>query len=924
MKLTVLGGGNEVGASSLHVEMNGTRLLIDAGMRMHQDDPLPSLGLLPELGGVDAVLVTHAHADHIGALPLVRSMYPDAPIYATPPTMELMRVMMQDSFRLLETRCRQERRLMPYTEQEMQQLLASLVAFPAAGRLRMQGLHIEAWRAGHILGAVMFGLSGGGEKLLVTGDISFRAGRTIHGVKVPYAFQPDAVVMESTYGNRLHTDRHLEEKRLAEAVAEVIAGGGFALIPAFALGRSQEILLLLQDYMEQGLIPKFPIYADGMVTSICHIYRSYPQYLKGQVAHRIRQHGDAFFTEEHCVAVKDIKHRELLLQGKPGCIVASSGMLIGGASQWYAERLVGDSRNAIFITGYQDEESPGRKLLTLAETAAEERSLELGGRVHPVRCRVDKFGLSAHADAMEMSRFIEELKPAHTLLVHGDDDARLQLSRRLDPAYGPLLTENGQTYEWRMDQPGAGKRARAALRSDNQSGLEAMIGELLLLRQGDGELLPALCIGAQAKMRMLTCQTFRKKAVVKAVLSDVEESLGQWGGPIEELEEAAPGVTTFVRPRLMELQWDRLHALENRQYLLLGEVCEAIGAEDIGSKLATAMALLALPDTHVNRIQQGGREYARYTLDDWAVGALERMELPIQALRMDPATAMNTVRELLSAHPRFTRCGVEGDGVTGAMVIAFDYPDAVSEEERLAIAKDTLETTGWMTVFSESVRQDQMVQLAGSLLGAALSSNPSIHRGTRELVVDLREEPENWEIIRERFRRETGYSLMIKQQAGGNGRTSSAPVMLGVIGGAEAGQPLEANQAQQEVKRWAEEYGLAIYKAGLHQSPSGPRMELHFITPQVAARHEHEMNVLAYRIGMGVTYTANPKQNEVIAIMTRLLPEAWDVTKTPSIRADLGQVGVKAAGGATVNPAVRERVAQEVERLTGFTLKVVQ
>ena len=127
----------------------------------------------------------------------------------------------------------------------------------------------------------------------------------------------------------------------------MIANGGFALIPAFALGRAQEVLLVLQDYMDKGLIQEFPIYVDGLVTPISRIYKNYPHFLKGPVAHRIRNHGDAFLTDGRCIAV-GVKEREHIINGKPGCIVASSGMLNGGASSWYAEKLVNHEKNAIY------------------------------------------------------------------------------------------------------------------------------------------------------------------------------------------------------------------------------------------------------------------------------------------------------------------------------------------------------------------------------------------------------------------------------------------------------------------------------------------------------------------------------------------------------------------------------------------------
>ncbi|GAY78405.1 metallo-beta-lactamase family protein, RNA-specific [Sporolactobacillus inulinus] len=441
MKISVLGGGSEIGASCLHIQIGKTNLIIDAGMRVHGDEPLPAIGMLDDLGKPDAILVTHAHADHIGALPVVHRIYPDVPIFANPPTADLMQIMMRDSFKIMTQRCMDRRTLIPYTKEQMEETLRALRLFPANGQMTVGDASVTLHRAGHILGAVMFTIETGEEKLLVSGDLSFKAGRTIPGAEVPTGSRPDALIIESTYGNREHSDRNTEEKRLADNVAEVIAAGGFALIPAFALGRAQEVLLILQDYMDRGLIPQFPIYVDGLVTPISKIYRRYPHYLKGPVAHRIQQNGDAFLTEGRCTAVEP-KDREQVLKGKPACIVASSGMLIGGASVWYAERLVGSEKNAVFITGYQDEESPGRKLLSLAE--GESRELELNGVVHQVKCRVDKYGLSAHGDAGELTRFISMIRPAKTLIVHGDDEARTALLERIDRRSHPLLTETGR------------------------------------------------------------------------------------------------------------------------------------------------------------------------------------------------------------------------------------------------------------------------------------------------------------------------------------------------------------------------------------------------------------------------------------------------------------------------------------------------
>jgi Cft2 family RNA processing exonuclease len=918
MNITILGGGNEIGASCLHVEINGTRLLIDAGMRMHQDDPLPALGMLEELGGVDAILVTHAHADHIGALPVAAAMYPDARVYATPPTMDLMRVMMQDSYRILEARCKQEQRLIPYTEQQMGNFLNSVLAFPARGRLAVGGVEVTAYRAGHILGAVMYGISGGGERLLVTGDISFRAGRTIPGVKVPYDFKPDVVVMESTYGNRIHTDRNAEEKRLADHVAEVVAGGGFALIPAFALGRSQEVLLILQDYMEKGLIPSFPIYVDGMVTPICRIYRGYPQYLKGPVAHRIRQNEDAFLNEERCIAVRDVKHREQILQGKPGCIVASSGMLIGGASLWYAEKLIQDEKNAIFITGYQDEESPGRKLLALAEGS--DRTLEIKGVTHQVRCRVDKYGLSAHADAMEMVRFIEELNPGHTLLVHGDDDARFRLAERIDSRFGPILTENDNPYRFDPSKTGKVRRNGNARYSQQQTSLDQWTGHLLLLRDDKQLLYPAICLGIHAKTRTLVCQTLHKKTSIKITPGEIVETLGVWDRSILDIEEPLLSVARYSRPLLEQIDWMLLE--EGRNYTL-EDACTALGMLEPDQKLATALALQALPETNIYHVNRDGFALPFYIVDKQAIAALRDLQLPVQGIRMDTAAALDIAREQLQDHPRFIRCGGEGlNSSDPGIIIYFDFPDAVGAEERNEIAASISVQTGWHVRFSDSVRQDQMVQLVRTMLGSVLAgSNPSIHQHDKKVIVNI-SPPGNWNKIQKQFSDLTGYNLQLKKDKSHSPTPAPAPSREADHALPANRQPMKLNEAMQEVRRWAEEISAVIYKAGVHQGANGPYMELHFISPQVAERYSAAMEQLADRVGMPVSYTRNPKQNEILAVTKEWIPLSWGVMKNPSIHTDKLTISVKLPSDTTINESELEKIKAAILEITGYELEI--
>lgn len=452
MRIVPLGGADEVGAGSLFVELAETQLLVDAGIRMHSKtgtgavhDPLPDLARIKDLGGIQAILVTHAHADHIGALPVIHRTYPDVPIYATPATCDLMRVMLADAVKLMRLKAEVEADYPLYDAQLVASMLDRVV--PVTGSFTVgKNVQVQPWRAGHILGAVMYGIMSPEGSVCVTGDVLLSGQRTLRGAAIP-RFNPDLLVIESTYGNRLHADRHAEERRLAGAVAEVIERGGHVLIPAFALGRAQEVMLILRAHQEAGLIPTFPIWVDGMVRAICDVYERYPEELAGNLRHAARQDPRIFFSEKSTIRpVTDTATRERVLAGPPACIIASSGMLAGGASQIYALRLAGAPQHAVFLCGYQDEESPGRRLLESIEDP--EPTLTLDGQEVKVQCRIDCYGLSAHADMNALAAMAAQLRPRHIVVVHGEEEARQELAGVLRQNSGVFLPVNGEELEF--------------------------------------------------------------------------------------------------------------------------------------------------------------------------------------------------------------------------------------------------------------------------------------------------------------------------------------------------------------------------------------------------------------------------------------------------------------------------------------------
>lgn len=471
MKLHFLGGADEVGASCTLIEIEGRRILVDAGIRMGaaQGSQLPNFSVLDDVGLPDEVLITHAHTDHTGALPvLVNSLPADVKVYSTPATQAITRVLLSDAVKLMA----QDRdgELPLYPPEAADAALGRMVGVPWLATVPIcDGALTATWiPAGHILGAALIYIEGVRESVLMTGDVSVANQLTIPGMVVPQC-RPDVMVMESTYGNRQHADRAQQEASLALRVAEVVEAGGKVLVPAFAVGRSQEVILILARAMRRKQIPEFPVFVDGMVRSVNAVYSAFGDDLAPQVRRRAERDEDIFYSDT-VGAVSSPADRRRVLSGPPCCIVASSGMLIGGASSFYAERLAGDAGNLIAITGYQDEESPGRALLDLMQARdPEERVLMLNGQRISVSCQVEPYSLSAHADAGELTGLVQRLKPRTCFLVHGDADARGALSSMVDVYLpeGVQLPENGGAYSVEamvgtMRQRGYGRRVSRA------------------------------------------------------------------------------------------------------------------------------------------------------------------------------------------------------------------------------------------------------------------------------------------------------------------------------------------------------------------------------------------------------------------------------------------------------------------------------
>lgn len=447
INLHFLGGAMEIGGSCIYVKIAGKRILFDSGIRQSvSKDPIPDFRTIQEQGGLDAMIISHAHMDHIGTLPIISKAYPDARIYMTNMTADLTRVLLYDSLKIMKYK---EDEIPHYSEQDVLAMLNRVfpihyqTPFPIFDHFTL-----TFYPAGHIAGAACAYLVTDGGSLFYSGDFSTFSQRTIEGIRIP-KLRPDISIVETTYGNRLHANRLSEEKRLVELVKTCVLEKKKVLIPAFALGRAQEVLLILRAAIQNKEIPAVPVYVDGMVRDINTMYTRNPTYLKNVLGKRILKGNEPFYTKE-IQAVAPMQKRDELLSGPdPVILVSSSGMLTGGPSAQYAAKLAPMENACIIITGYQDEESPGRQLLNLLENP-DEGTLMVNGSKVPVKCRIEQVGLSAHGDKSEIMALLDRLSSRHVFLVHGNRDVIEELGNELageDYRRRIYLPECGQAYE---------------------------------------------------------------------------------------------------------------------------------------------------------------------------------------------------------------------------------------------------------------------------------------------------------------------------------------------------------------------------------------------------------------------------------------------------------------------------------------------
>jgi cleavage and polyadenylation specificity factor subunit 3 len=417
-----LGGGREIGANSFYYGVDGHGILIDAGLHPEKTGwaAFPSISSLSG-SSVDHFLVTHAHTDHLGAVPFVRQSYPELPIYATSETIELAKIMLSNSASLLPKQHTQDviDALPNYTVLALPETIGKFQPLELGTSKELSGgSKITFYPSGHILGAAGVLIEHNGSIIFHTGDTSLHAQRLIAGAQLPEG-PIDVLVSESTNGvvdAYLTHSREQELERLIQTINATLSANGSVLIPVFALGKLQEMLVMIGDAIREGKIPKVPIYTGGMGRKISEVY---DQFLNSR-----SRVNDVDKTSD--VEQVEIPRRDALFAGKyfsePSIVLAASGMMQDGtASYMLAQRWLRHAHFAICFVGYTDPRTPG---YTVSHAVSETR-IRFGSmkRDVPVRCKIERFRFSAHARREELLEIVRRLQPKHVVLTHGDEKA---------------------------------------------------------------------------------------------------------------------------------------------------------------------------------------------------------------------------------------------------------------------------------------------------------------------------------------------------------------------------------------------------------------------------------------------------------------------------------------------------------------------
>ncbi|KAK7491425.1 hypothetical protein BaRGS_00017254, partial [Batillaria attramentaria] len=428
-----LGAGQEVGRSCHLLEFKGKKILLDCGIHpgMHGVASLPFLDMIdPE--EIDLMLISHFHLDHSGGLPyfMEKTKFRGRCIM-THATKAIYRWLLSDYVKVSNISTDD----MLYTESDIEKSMSKIETINFHQEMEVNGIRFWCYTAGHVLGAAMFMIEIAGVKILYTGDYSRQEDRHLMAAEMPNV-RPDIVIIESTYGTHIHENREEREHRFTGLVHDIVNRGGRCLIPVFALGRAQELLLILDEYWSQHPeLHDIPIYYASQLAKKCMtVYQTYINAMNERIRRQISISNP--FVFKHIINLKNMEQFEDI---GPSVVLASPGMMQSGLSRELFEAWCTDKRNGCIIAGYCVEGTLAKHILS------EPSEIQtMTGQKLPLKCSVDYISFSAHADYQQTSEFLRALKPPHVVLVHGEANEMARLK-------AALIREYEDDLEYKME-----------------------------------------------------------------------------------------------------------------------------------------------------------------------------------------------------------------------------------------------------------------------------------------------------------------------------------------------------------------------------------------------------------------------------------------------------------------------------------------
>ena len=441
VRMTALGAWREVGRSCSMLQTQDSKVLIDCGVKFEENDPATPffwLGEVQPFTSLDAVVLTHGHLDHCGLVPLLFKYGYDGPVYCTPPTRDVLALLAMDYIRVAEAQGSKK----PYDAEHVRHALRNTIAIDWDETTDVApDLRLTFHDAGHILGSSVahFHVGDGLYNVAFSGDIKYERSLLFNPATNKFP-RLDAVVVESTYGGKDNNQptRQEAQDETRKVLQQTLARKGKVVFPVFAVGRSQEVMLVIEELMRTKQVPQVPVYLDGMIAEATALHTCYPEYLNDQLKQRIFQSGDNPLLSPIFQRIDSYQMRQRVCADPEPCIVlATSGMLTGGPVLEYMKHWADDPKNALCFVGFNAEGSLGRKL----QRGWREMPLQEGGQARSIRVEMELVtidGYSGHCDRRQLMNYIQNMEPKPSLVLtgHGEASKCIDLAASITAKFG--------------------------------------------------------------------------------------------------------------------------------------------------------------------------------------------------------------------------------------------------------------------------------------------------------------------------------------------------------------------------------------------------------------------------------------------------------------------------------------------------------